>query len=466
MSDLTDFIFDSVRKYKRFEEYIASKIKYEFNDEKETYKGFLIDKEFIDNWKKFTYYENIKGLITYLKYEDSKNIINLYQNKVVLPKVNFLKGNPVPFSFSSAIRLYKNIKSEGKEYVLVDHKFLKSLLDSGLFNPKIFKHAKEKELEYCFNKEGKLIINSYKNDNIRRLPYYIASKLIIRAKHNYITKDLSMEIIDEDYDPLYFEEFKKLLLLYAYEQEMKIKINNLKYRNRWQDYYLVSTEWINEYKKFFHFNELSHIIIGNEELRKVLNNGYINAKNQIEIAIKLIKLEFKKSPNEFPENLKFSNTFLCEGSKINLSSNSEIIYLKNFEIINEDLKKLLSKSDYYSYDLFAPNNFPYPNNNQDATKSKGLICGGKIILDIGENINPGKNVLEIGGIGNKDMTFIEEYIFYYDSEEDKKNHYDYFKDKFYSFQKDELKFGMNLESDLVNEEGEAVGIAYKIPLQS
>ena len=46
------------------------------------------------------------------------------------------------------------------------------------------------------------------------------------------------------------KELEKLLLLYAYEQEMKGKINNLTYREtEFNNYYLISKEWITRYKK-------------------------------------------------------------------------------------------------------------------------------------------------------------------------------------------------------------------------
>jgi hypothetical protein len=40
---------------------------------------------------------------------------------------------------------------------------------------------------------------------------------------------------------------------------------------------------------------------------------------------------------------------------------------------------------------------------------------------------------------------------------------EFFKDKFYLFQKDELNFNMNLKCDLINDEGNVFGTAFKIP---
>ena len=77
--------------------------------------------------------------------------------------------------------------------------------------------------------------------------------------------------------------------------------------------------------------------------------------------------------------------------------------------------------------------------------------------------NEGIIALEIGVIDNKDMIFSDEYIFRYDSEQSKNEHFKFFNDKFYLFQKDDLNFDINLECDLIKDNGEICGTAFKIP---
>ena len=61
------------------------------------------------------------------------------------------------------------------------------------------------------------------------------------------------------------------------------------------------------------------------------------------------------------------------------------------------------------------------------------------------------------------MLFVDEYIFQYDNEVDKNNNLNFFKDKFYLFQKDELNFNINLRCNLSSDEGFIYGTAFKIP---
>ena len=83
------------------------------------------------------------------------------------------------------------------------------------------------------------------------------------------------------------KEQEKLLLLYAYEQEMKMKINNLTYREtEFNNYYLISKEWILLYKKFYHYNEICKMIQKKDELKNLLNNGFDSAKKKYKRCIK------------------------------------------------------------------------------------------------------------------------------------------------------------------------------------
>ena len=429
-------IYESILAYKRFEEYIIERLREEKKDpdqksdvDNDNYEiGYLMDKKFIDSWKKYTGYDKIKNRLAYYENESViRNLIKQYKGK-------FIRGNSSPNYFVNAIDLYKKVKTrdkdeEYKEYVLVDRYFLKLL--------NLSKTDVNKKIKYTV-KNRKLIFD------------FLDSKLIIDTKDNTILKDTEMTVKLDDVDEEDYLSLKHLLLLYAFEQEMKNKINNLKYcSHHWKDFYLIKKEWIDQYKKYYHFNEIFKLTNGKPEIRDVLNNGFNNAKFKLDIAICALIVERKKYIKNFPDILKQS-IFLNEENSVEISNTPDIRYYTNFVIFNEELKTLFLERYYKNYNL------PYE------IKAKGLICGGKIILDI-SNINPGRYIFEIGSLRNKDVMFIDEYLFSYDSEEDKNNHFEFFKDKFYLFQKDELDFDINLECDLIDEEGNAVGIGFKIP---
>ena len=156
-------------------------------------------------------------------------------------------------------------------------------------------------------------------------------EIILKDTNNYT--DIEEDENCNDNDNL---ELRKLFLLYAFEQELKKKLNNLRYTdNNFEEYYLISKEWIDEYKRYYHYDELCNLINQKDSIRNLLNKGYDNAKKYLEYVISKILITRKKPKESFPQNLKEENTFLSDGNSINIKNNVEVTFWKNFEIVNE-----------------------------------------------------------------------------------------------------------------------------------
>ena len=436
------FIYKTLKAYREFEE----SFKEEQNDgnegeEDEDFnqnEGYLIDKKYINYWKKFTDYEKLKDII--LTGEENKIKELIRKNK----RKNHLKEyqpDATQVKCYTPFDLYKNVKINGKSYVLINKEFWKLICyDDGLDEVGLVRYYFEGgNLILNFRVKGKLEIIT--EDNIISQE----KEMIFKDTNNFSDKTE----VNEDSDT----EKNKLILLYAFEEELKNKINNLKYiDHKFNQYYLISKEWIEEYKRYYHYEELCNLINSKENIRNLLNGGYDKAKYNLEYAKAKILVARKKSRDSFPQNLKEENTFLSEGSSVNIKNNSEVTFWKNFSLVNEELKNLLANSQENGYDI------------ERASSAKGLISSGKIILDLSNDLNnEGIYALEIGNIANNNMIFKDEYLFQYDNEEDKNNHLNFFKDKFYLFQKDELNFGLNLKCNLYKEDGNVYCTAYKIP---
>ena len=202
--------------------------------------------------------------------------------------------------------------------------------------------------------------------------------MIIRNESGNILKnnlDVNEDYNNEDEDENIDSEIKKLILLYAYEQEMKKKINNLQFRdNNFKLYYLISKDWIEEYKRYYHYDELCKMINSKNDLKNILNKGYNLAKQNITYALSKISTKIPKEP--FPSHLKKDNTFLSEGNQVIIEDKySEVSYWKKFELINEELKNLFANSYIHGYNI------------KMASSAKGLINEGKIILDLSNDEN-------------------------------------------------------------------------------
>jgi hypothetical protein len=248
-------------------------------------------------------------------------------------------------------------------------------------------------------------------------------------------------------------ELEKLLLLYAYEQEMKNKINNLTYKEtEFCNYYLISKEWITQYKKYYHYYEICKMIQGRDELKNLLNRGFDMAKKNINDVLRHISFKDKNKKKSFPEDLKNNNTFLCEREDVLISKKYNVSYWRNFELINEELKNkfMFSEAHGYAFD--------------SVSDARCLVTCGKVIIDLSkDDYNENTNACEIGTINNSDMLFNDEYIFRYDNEEAMYENLNFATQDFLDFQRDYLNMGSDFECELLSKEGSAYGIGYKIP---
>jgi hypothetical protein len=480
------FIYKTVNAYRKYEEYIEQNLQENYN--KNIEEGYLINKQYFDYWKQFTNYDEIKNKIRSRNYNNARDIIIQYRKSNRLKKY---QPDAFQYCFNNSEELYNAIKRNGQSYVLINSGFwILICSEKGLKERGLLKYHLGKKKITCYfgindsceiitydniidnNKDINIIRkkennNNFYNKNSNKINYNNNIDNNNYNDKNYIDKKYN----DKNYNDKNYndnnnvinneskskedeqkQELKKILLLYAFEQEMKEKINNLQYKeNQFQNYYLISRDWILEYKKHYCYDEIIKMIRNKESLKNLLNNGYDKAKNNMDILLSKIHFS-QKSIKAFPENLKNINEFLSERNEIKFDDNKKVSYWKNFEIVNEELKELLSKSELNGYSF------------DNVSDANCLISCGKVILDISnDELNVNNYVLEIGVINNVDMLYSDEYIFNYDNEEAKDDSLNYFKNDFLTFQKDYINLDVNLECELLSKEGYAYGKAFKIP---
>lgn len=428
------FIYKTIRAYSQLQEYIRQKLK--GNNEKKDKKmeGYLIKTEYINYWIKYSDYDDLKSYIQIRDYQSVREIIYKYRKS---NKYQQYQEDAIQYEFKSPEDFYKAIKKNNESYTLIDNNFWILICTQ--------KGLKER---------GKVIFSLEKN--IIKLYFDEFDYCQIITDDNII--DASKEIRSTGFDVVRKsdreeKELQKILLLYAYEQEIKGKINNLKYReNQFNKYYLISEEWISKYKKFYHYNEISKMIQGKEELKDLLNNGFDNAKKNLNEVLKHISFKQNSIKKIFPEDLKDNNTFLCEREDAIISKKYKVSYWRNFELVNEELKDLFMSSEAHEYVL---------NGVSDA---KCLFTSGKIIVDLcNDYYNENIVACEIGTINNFDMLYNDEYIFIYNNIDAMIDNLSFASEDFLNFQRDYLNIGESFENDLYSKEGETYGIAYKIP---
>ena len=427
------FIYKTIKAYSQYQEYIEQKLQGKFVKDKKM-EGYLINKEYISYWKKFSDYEDLKDLIASNNYQNIRSTLYKYRKS---NKYQKYQADAQQVIFNSPEELYKAVKRENRAYILIDYNFWQLI-------------CTEKGLK----ERGKVIYSLDKNAITFYFNEFDYCQIV--TEDNVI--DSSKEIKSTGFDVVRQSdkeerELEKLLLLYAYEQEMKNKINNLTYKEtEFVNYYLISKEWISQYKKYYHYYEICKMIQGKDELKNTLNRGYEEAKRNINDALKHISFKEKSKKKEFPEELKNNNTFLCEREDVLISKKYNVSFWRNFELVNEDLKNKFMYSEANGYAF------------ESVSDARCLITCGKIIIDLSkDDYNENTNACEIGTINNTDMLFNDEYIFRYDNEEALFENLNFATQDFLVFQRDYLNMGADFECELISKDGSAYGIGYKIP---
>ena len=428
------FIYKTIKAYSQYQEYIEQNLQGNFIKDN-MLEGYLISKAYFSYWKKYSDYEDLKNIVQCNKYQNIRSTLYKYRKS---NKYQKYQPDARQIYFKSPEDLYKAVKKEDKSYVLIDSNFWRLICtEEGLKQRGGVKYILNKNsITFFFNEFDYCQIIT--NDNI------IDSSKEIKSTGFDVVRQSDREE----------KELEKLLLLYAFEQEMKNKINNLTYKEtEFIKYYLISKEWISQYKKYYHYYEICKLIQSKDELKRLLDKGFNEAKKNIYEVLKHISFKEKNSKKVFPEELLMNNTFLCEREEVLINKRYKVSYWRNFELVNEELKNMFLYSEAHGYSF------------DSVSDANCLITCGKIIINLSkDDYNENNIACEIGTISNSNMLFNDEYIFRYDNEEAMSENLSFASQDFLSFQRDYLNVGPDFECELLNNEGSAYGIGFKLPL--
>lgn len=450
-SELT-FVYKTVNSYLQFQKSITDKLSGNVMCNNNIMNGYLIDLDYYKGWLKYTNYDEIKSRINYKDYPYAKPIIYQFRKA---NKYKEYQPDAIQYKFNSPKEFANSLNLDKQAYVLIDDNFWKLICtEAGLKEKGYAPYILGKNsITILFKNYGKCKIET--NNNIIDSSKDIEIINGDNDSEDIIMKPKSNRTILKQAKPINYDkeilELEKVILLYVYEKEMKKKINNLNYSdNKFSKYYLISKDWISKYKGYYHFDELSKMIENKEELKELTSQGYNYAKKNMDKILKKIKM-INSQRRPFPSELKDNNTFLTDVGEVKIKNKFKVTYWKDFELVNEDLKDLLSESEANGYKF------------EDSTNADCLIVNGKVIIDLSFYEQTNFSAIEIGIISNLDMLYNDEYIFWYETEDDKYDNINYFKNDFLKFQKEDLNIGIELESDLISPEGKVYGTAFKLP---
>ena len=352
---MNDNLFDyaqSIVEYYIFENKIKNDLRndYEFFL-KEKIIGYLIEKDWIDEWKKNTFYEEIKNKYLENKLIDKDNSINNIMNQILLFYKNKIKEiNLEQVNIYNINELDISSLFKYNSLAIVDSSFL-CLFGKNKFEENVYKNN-----YFAFScKKGNIVFK----DNLK-----ITTNNNILLSSNEKDKDMNIKIMIRIF---YFQIF------------LQQKIELVK-KSGFKKVFMINKEYIQKYKNEYKYKSIYDILIKNYILFPEITD-YENLTDDI-----LEKIINTYIPEELKDEISNIKNISDGDLEIKIGKEKNIEYISDFEFIPNDI--IINKQSYFYGKYFG-----------------GEYCiNSKIIILIFNE----KNYCEIGHI-KKDL-FIIDYI--------------------------------------------------------
>ena len=364
-------IYRDVINYFNFENYISNNLN---NNKSEPiqFRGFLVNNDWVDNWKKNSFYEEIKANIILKNISNDNFISNFITTKQLETKSNYdgildIKNYIIPDN-----QIEEALKTD-KSYALLNDTFVNQFMNNSN--------------EYLIT-----FVLSYQKITIKLLEKsfsFIANNNVIKkANNNGLQNQININNIEQKNS--YNSEYLKHLIRYSFfKSELKSPISLTK-QNMYKAY-LVKNEILNELKKIYNLKGLINILKNNNILNginyktcdsnysgisKFLNEKTIRYINEIKQIEQTGKNKFNGPYNSFSTRY--------------LNGLPKLIFIEDFDIIDEEFAAFLHK-------IF---------NNIGFLEVNFAILEEKIFLKI---FNKTTNIYEIVSFNQED-DFVVEYL--------------------------------------------------------
>ena len=305
------------------------------------YTGYLVDKDWVDKWKKYSFYEKFKD--NYLKKKNKeeihiKNYMPNIQTNYDVGKNN-IENSILRFPMNS-----EQIKEKltNKQYVLLNQTFLSSFINTNEIKPS----------NNIYLSKNKLLVESLDNKSLS----FPTSNNIISFENTSPNNNNNINVLQKPVETsqilpqsIYNSEYLRHLIRYPLFKNELLSDTSQKLDSSIA--YLVNKEVINKIKNLYNLKEIFNFI-ENEGLLKEISYknfdmnypkicDYLN-KNRSDYINRIKQLEAK--PIEFQRN----ETFLPP----KLLQNNNIMYFEGFELIDREFARFLLKINNNNLVLF------------------------------------------------------------------------------------------------------------------
>ena len=121
------FIYKTIKAYLQYQDYIEQKLQGKFVKNKYI-DGYLIKKEYIDYWKKFSDFEDLKNIIQTNNYNEIRSTLYKYRKS---NKYQQYQPDAEQIIFLTPEDFIRAVKKENRSFILIDLSFWNLICTEG-----------------------------------------------------------------------------------------------------------------------------------------------------------------------------------------------------------------------------------------------------------------------------------------------------------------------------------------------
>jgi hypothetical protein len=365
-------IYNSLESYYSFEKKFLTNL---CENIQNSTNGFLVSESWLNSWKEYSNYENIKNKYFDKPQDNSNEIEKNIKNDIIC----FREENESIYEIPKESNIININKKEELESMLNNESL--AIINSDFKN--CFPY---------FKNETKLIEYSTFNNQIK---IHLDQTIIFKSNNNIISKNYNIDLMD----------LKLLIKIFLFQNSFSNLVNNgnkaIKYKEKIKIFF-INNKIIKQYKNHFEYNKLYEYLINNDLFKEIISEHNNHKKldklfmEQIikNIPYKLIE-KIKKLNNNFEKN-KFGihdkKLIVKEKSLSYIPFFYKLKYITEFEIVNEDIINLFIEKEIIQ--------------KEDVIESEYIINSRKLFIYFNYENN---NFYQIGNI-NSNGEFIIEYV--------------------------------------------------------
>ena len=251
-------IYNDIMNYFKNERDIEQKLNNKIT-QGQIYNGFLVDKKWVENWKRNSHYDYIKNNFLNKNINDDNSIKNYLKDKQNNKLLNYKETNDVDNYILNDINQLKIPENQNKAFVLLNLGFLSQF------------PIKSKIASIPFYLSNQNI--QIRTQNIPIISFQTNNNVIINKGNNISLNNVQMNHINAQEKNIYDSEFLKHILRNIYLKKELFSQNNI-FQNKINQAYIINSSLINKLKQIYNLKDIIAYLDNNQLLSGLTYNNF------------------------------------------------------------------------------------------------------------------------------------------------------------------------------------------------